>query len=183
MHSRRQRQGRAQTTTAYAPQWCFIGSLETLIPARLAPSTLRRLHLKPTASRERSGTARTRQAAPRNYRKPIPSCRQRGQSAGPSRPGGIFRKVADALRDVPVGDGSVGRAIKIAAAIAASSNRPHRPEIAPAGVTLRFGPLRGSLPRRERLALHCLKLSGFETYVPRARRPKPVVEVSFGGES
>lgn len=80
------------------------------------------------------------------------------------------------MRDVPVGDGSVGRAIKIAAAIAASSNRPHRPEIAPAGVTLRFGPLRGSLPRRERLALHCLKLSGFETYVPRARRPKPVVE-------
>ena len=80
------------------------------------------------------------------------------------------------MRDVPVGDGSVGRAIKIAAAIAASSNRPHRPEIAPAGVTWRFGPLRGFLPRRERLALHCLKLSGFETYVPRARRPKPVVE-------
>jgi len=52
----------------------------------------------------------------------------------------------------------------------------HTAPIARAGVTLRFGPLRGSLPRRERLALHCLKLSGFEAYVPRARRPKPVVE-------
>ena len=26
------------------------------------------------------------------------------------------------------------------------------------------------MPRRERLALHCLKLSGFETYVPRTSR-------------
>ena len=25
------------------------------------------------------------------------------------------------------------------------------------------------MPRRERLALHCLKLSGFETYVPRIK--------------
>ena len=48
------------------------------------------------------------------YRKSIPSHRQRGQSAGPSRPAGVFRKGRQRLRDVPIGDGSVGRAIKIA---------------------------------------------------------------------
>ena len=49
----RQRLGRAQTTTAYAPEWCFTGSLEALEAPTGCPGSSHESHRCPRRHRHR----------------------------------------------------------------------------------------------------------------------------------